>query len=757
MDYTETYQELFSLLKNHKYDKFKSILNEIDDDMLFDINVRDLQGSYYLTYAVTLNQPSIVKLLVDKGAKIDIVDKYDRSILIIPILYSYDEVLEILLDANKNNIGISIVDIKDRNYRTPLHFAIEMQNMKATEMLLANGGNCNLSDKDGLNSLHIAVRSRSLLMCELIIKYVADINARYNTGETSLHIACNLQLIDIARLLIKHKININAQDYTHEITALHYAVLLNNKELIALLIKNECDPNIQDVYGNTALHYSVIENNFEIFMMLTQSIYTKHIINMNMWNIDSEIPLHIILKNNIENISDYIDILIEKSNLSLQDNVGNTCLYYLISINKWKHYKNYLVKKRLDIFTRNIDGNMPLDIINKNEYDEFIDVLIESYLYRLKSAKQLWYLEWENICGKNFADLTEEEKNMLKKEKSEIGDSNINDGNMQHVCKNIIKDKLIDLINKVKFKKEIKCYEKSFPVKRSFVCININEGEPLNYCTFTGSTMDTLIGLIYLLKKHKFTCSTLSKNFSANKELCAFYKSIGILMNTKCEFLNFEIVWVYQRLYLMDGFYDNFKKCISKNAKFIIVPIGIEMREGSHAGYMIYDVEKKEVERFEPHGSTTPPGLYYNPNLLDEILETRFKNIDENIKYIRPKDYLPKVGFQLMDIGEDRRKKIGDPSGFCALWCIWYVDMRLLYKDLDRKTLVKLLLKSVRENNVSFKNMIRNYGKHIISIRDEIFKKANMDINDWINDQYTDIQINSVMTSLNEQVETIVK
>jgi len=298
-------------------------------------------------------------------------------------------------------------------------------------------------------------------------------------------------------------------------------------------------------------------------------------------------------------------------------------------------------------------------MVNKNEHDEFIDMVTESYITRLKNAGELWYTEWENICSKSFDDVTEKDMNIL--------DKKINAINFDITCKSIIKEKIINLIEKIKTGKIINCYEKSFPTKRALLCFNINEGSPLSYCTFTGTTLDILIGLIYLLKKHQDTCATLSKNFTKNKDLCGFYKSIGIIMNNKCEFLNFEIVWVHQRLYLMDGFIEHLQKCLNSKAKFIIIPIGIEMKEGSHAGYIIYDTIKKEIERFEPHGSTTPPGLSYNPNLLDDILEARFKSVDGNIKYIRPHEYIPKIGFQLFDASESKKKKIFFFLGFLKI------------------------------------------------------------------------------------------
>jgi hypothetical protein len=110
-----------------------------------------------------------------------------------------------------------------------------------------------------------------------------------------------------------------------------------------------------------------------------------------------------------------------------------------------------------------------------------------------------------------------------------------------------------------------------------------------------------------------------------------------------------------------------------------------------------------------------------------------------------------------MDVGENKKRKIGDPEGFCALWAIWYVDMRLTYKDISRNELVKILLRTMKSTNVSFRNMIRNYGKNIIDIRDNILNRSEMNINDWLNDQYTDIQINTVMTQLNKEIEDIIK
>ena len=134
----------------------------------------------------------------------------------------------------------------------------------------------------------------------------------------------------------------------------------------------------------------------------------------------------------------------------------------------------------------------------------------------------------------------------------------------------------------------------------------------------------------------------------------------------------------------------------------MIIPLGIELRVGSHANYLILDKKNFELERFEPHGSSAPHGFNYNPENLDEILETTFKNINSKINYVAPSKYLPKIGFQTIEINELKADYIGDPNGFCALWCIWWTDIRLSNPDITRTKLIKLLTKELINNKYSY-------------------------------------------------------
>lgn len=737
---TNVNKKLFELLINNKIDELKNILIN-DTENTIDVNIRDDNNNYLLNHTIHMMKYDVIKLLIQKGCRMDIVDDNGRSILYIPIERNLYDMLVLLLSLSKNSIGIPLTDVRDENGNIALHYAIKKKNLKMVNILL-DYSNVNIVDKNMNTSLHLSVYSKSYDICRLILNKNTNINARCDTGETALHIACNMQLFDICELLIKHNINVNIHDYNHEYTTLHYAVILNYIKLIKLLLSVNVDQKVQDIYGNTPLHYAITESHPSVINMLLSQ---KEKINVNLWNVNSKIPLHFALEDEKLSNNTYVDILITLSNLNIQESInGNTCMHLLCINNLWKKHLDILKTKKMDVFIQNKEKKRPIDYVSSNDLNEFIELISNSYLHMLRNPDNKdvkWSDKFDDLC-KNKLDY-ETSKTDIKLEK--IKDKN-------DVCSDIIKNKLMKLF---KTSNDALCCSKpSFPIKKNYISLKIDEGKKLYFCSFTGNTMDVLFGLIFLLDKHKSACSTLSENFSENKELCKFYKSIGVVMNSRCEFLNFEIVWVQYKLHIIDNFSKKILNCL-KNKRYIIFPVGIELHEGSHANYLLYDKQSNEIERFEPHGGHMPSGLNYNDSLLDSLLETKFKSIIPGIIYVRPKDYLQKIGFQILDMSEGNKKYIGDPGGFCALWSIWYVDMRMTYPDIPRNKFLKKSIETMRQNNISFKNMIRNYAHNIISLRDELLHKSNMDINDWINDDFDDNKYKSFIENISKKINIL--
>jgi hypothetical protein len=186
-----------------------------------------------------------------------------------------------------------------------------------------------------------------------------------------------------------------------------------------------------------------------------------------------------------------------------------------------------------------------------------------------------------------------------------------------------------------------------------------------------------------------------------------------------------------------------------KKSKYIVIPIGIETSKGSHANILLFDVKKKILERFEPNGANEPREINYNSNLLDKLILIKFRKIDINIIYIVPKNYLPIISFQIIEnLNNIKCKRIGDPNGFCGIWCIWWVYQRLKYPHIEPSILANELIKEMRYKNINFKNHIRNFTKNITDMRDEYLKKYNLDINDWIVGNYDD----SILVKLDKEL-----
>lgn len=705
---------LFNLLKQHKWEEFINILKE-DEYNEIDVNLRDEGNVYLIQYAINFNRKDIVSLLISRGAKLDIVDADKRCLLFIPIKYNYKEIISLLLHFNKVIVGISLIDMKDKDGMTPLHYAVNYNNIEAVETLLKYNADPNIKNKNGVNSLHLSIYIKNIDIFNILLETDVDINAVTNLGESALHYACNFQLYDVCEKLLKKGINPNIKDNEDELSAIVYAITLNNFKIFKLLLKYKADVNIQDYYGNTPLHYVIIENNMQFFDELE-----KYKIDPNIYNTESKTPLHIALESMNQNTNHYIRKIIGKTDVNIdvniQNNIGNTILHLLVALEIWKEFTNELIKKQLNIFIPNIKNKKVIDLVLYNEKDKFLNMVAQSYLYQLKNSKTKKFMyKWETKCAETKED-----------------------------------NKCVQLIKKEIIKNNI-----SFPIiKNNEVKISLDKQTCVNFTTFTGITLDIMIGLLYLLDKHSNTCASLTTNFKENDELENYYLSLGITNNSQTDYLNFEIVWVYQKLFVPRNFQEHIKLCKSyKHIKYILIPLGIELHNGSHANYLIYDLKNNEVERFEPNGAHNPYRLNYNPDLLDELLEKQFKQVIPNIKYIRPKDYLPKISFQIFDsIESNKYKRIGDPGGFCAVWTIWYVDMRLSNPNIPRKQLVNEIITKIKQHNMSFKNLIRNYSTNITAKRDEILEQNNLDINDWINDQYTQEQLENINNTIKQHI-----
>jgi ankyrin repeat protein len=699
--------EIFNLIKNQEFDKlYKLILS----DKNIDFDVRDNNYNYFINYIINLNQYELLKIIFDNqlNIRIDILDIDGRTILYNCIRFNYIKLLKLLLDYDKKNIGLSIIEFKDKLGYTALHYSVIFNNFDAFKILLDYNANPYLVSKENMNVfIYCLIYIRNNMLDYLLEKKYNIHFITYN-NETLLQVALTYNNIYITNKLLNYNFNLNNANNNFGLTFIHQVVIHDYYDIFINLLKLNIDINIADLYGNTILHYIVIYKYIKYLKPLFDKFY--NIIKFNMSNINGDCPLHLLLENDLEDLIDeqiFYNFII-KTDLDLQNNQSLTCLTLLINkgLYKNKKIKDLLIIKPLNFFINDITIN-----------NDILNILVESYYNQIINNKDNLIIDWEIWCSNDLYDkLKKIPFSLLNKDNKKLSNKN--------KCKNKIRDIIIN-------------EKRSFPKVLNFN-LKLDNGIFTNYCSYTGMPIDILFGLLLLYNDFKLIGLNLILDYplTINKTLEKYYQKINLDYPYKLDFSNIEIIWSYQKLFFPSFFDDEIIKQL-KISKYIIIPLGIEISLGSHANILFWNVKDKTLERFEPNGSKYPINLNYNPTLLDNLIESKFKLFDENLIYISPLKFLPNIGFQMLEILETEKcKKIGDANGFCGVWCIWWVYQRLLNINISLYVLPSHLIKIIKLENLSFKSIIRNFSKKITNLRDIFLKKYNLDINDWIVSNY---------------------
>ncbi|HSE22744.1 MAG TPA: ankyrin repeat domain-containing protein [Pyrinomonadaceae bacterium] len=279
------------------------------------INAKEsINGHFALQYAINWPDENLVKLLLEKGADVNLTDSLGDTALIeaargggpeyvkiVSLLLSHGadvhvandaaifaaakraepEVLRMLVDKG------ALVNAKDNNQKgdTVLMAAASGVSAKKLQMLLAAGADLKVSNDDGETALMKAVQLQHsvspadrLPMIELLLKSGANVNAVDKRGNSPLLLSV-VQFMseaggiiahpEIVRFLLDHGANAQSID-AHRKTALMIAAVTwkGSLEIPQLLIDKGAQVDAQDDKGVSALMLAADKDKLDLVQLL---------------------------------------------------------------------------------------------------------------------------------------------------------------------------------------------------------------------------------------------------------------------------------------------------------------------------------------------------------------------------------------------------------------------------------------------------------------------------------------------------------
>ena len=216
-----------------------------------------------------------------------------------------------------------------------IHKAVELNNWdKCKELIISDISNVSVKGYNGMSPLHVACIRNHIKVIELLLEYKADVNARSNFGETPFHYACRNGSVKLVSILIKAGANLDLIDKKRR-GAMHFAALGTSIPVIKYLeLKTHLKAHCVDINGHTPLYYACQQKSINLIKFLLRS---------------------------------------DRSIVSHTDLMGETVLHIIARFGDahiiWKVLNSKGATCSLTL-TKNLNGETPLDILNKTTFKD---------------------------------------------------------------------------------------------------------------------------------------------------------------------------------------------------------------------------------------------------------------------------------------------------------------------------------------------------------------------------------------------------
>lgn len=228
----------------------------------------------------------IVRELLKAQARVNVQDKYGRSVLHMAAERGSIEVVELLLKAGAD------LTLVDENGDTALHAAVATTQLKdrvrVVNLLIEKGVKVNAKDYDGATALHYAACVDNQEVIVALLEAGADLEATDRAGQTPFYAAiCVNQALNV-NLLHEFGASVNTRD-AQDKTPLHVVCMHAGSKIAHSLLAWGAEVDAVDNEGDTPLHCALASFNRKSWRV-TEVLLAKKA-NVNVKNNDGITPL----------------------------------------------------------------------------------------------------------------------------------------------------------------------------------------------------------------------------------------------------------------------------------------------------------------------------------------------------------------------------------------------------------------------------------------------------------------------------------
>ncbi len=325
------------------------------------VDVVDNHRDTALIIASSSGSKAVVQMLLNSGTFVNAQNHFGQTALLAASCEGHDEVVKLLLQHNAD------IEMSDEDSRTALWWGVCIGNEILVKLLLHHEARADTQDIYGQTALIEAARGGHDTVVKILLQSKADIEQKDSDGCTALMHAVSRGHNKVIELLLQHGADIEQKNKDGS-TALMKAALENHDSVMEILLRHEADVEQKNLAGNTALMRAVSWGHDTVIELLLQ-----HGADIEQKNTDGSTAL---MKAALGHHDSVVEILLRhEADVEQKDSDGCTALMHAVSRGH-DTVTELLLQHGADIEQKNTDGSTALMKAALGDHDSVVEILL---------------------------------------------------------------------------------------------------------------------------------------------------------------------------------------------------------------------------------------------------------------------------------------------------------------------------------------------------------------------------------------------